>query len=241
MRQIVSLGAGTDTRPYRLFSGGDTGGLIYHEVDFDNIIDKKLRITQNQPALRETLFIPRSESSQSRRSAPPSGGEYFCHGADLRQLSTTGDEVLAGLRRDVPTLILSECCLCYLSPAESAEVIEYFTSRIPNVALAIYEPIEPSDSFGQMMVSNLRARQIHMPTLEEYPTAKEQEARLRKAGFDRVRHETIEAVWKKWISPEEKERVDSLEGLDEVEEWNLLAAHYVVVWGSKGVGFDALG
>jgi len=53
-----------------------------------------------------------------------------------------------------------------------------------------------------------------------------------------VYHMTIEDIWQNWVSADEKRRVDSLEGLDEVEEWKLLAAHYIVVWASKGEGFE---
>lgn len=52
---------------------------------------------------------------------------------------------------------------------------------------------------------------------------------------------TIDNVWDAWVDSDEKERVDGLEGLDEVEEWKLLAGHYIVSWAYKGNGFDAIG
>ena len=61
---------------------------------------------------------------------------------------------------------------------------------------------------------------------------------MRSAGFgsgwDAI---DIEGVWERWVVGSEKERVDALEGLDEVEEWLVLARHYAVVWGWKGMGF----
>ena len=110
-----------------------------------------------------------------------------------------------------------------------------------NLATIIYEPIRPDDAFGKMMISNLAARRIQMPTLKMYPTPEDQRARMSKAGFETVHHMTIENIWQNWVSPEEKQRVDSLEGLDEVEEWKLLAAHYIVVWASRGNGFGSWG
>ena len=74
-----------------------------------------------------------------------------------------------------------------------------------------------------------------MPTLDVYPTPADQEARLRGAGFGEVRSRTVDQIWAGWITAAERERVDGLEGgLDEVEEWALLAGHYVVVWGWRG-------
>ncbi|KAH8735850.1 S-adenosyl-L-methionine-dependent methyltransferase [Ilyonectria robusta] len=259
-KQIVSLGAGTDTRPFRLFTQPGRTGLVYHEIDFDTTCAKKLRTVQATPILRNILTnISAEENSSSWSSRPALGGGYYCHGADLRSLSNSSpnpdpipdsnsgpnpnaeaesqEVTLPGLRTDIPTLLLSECCLCYLSPSEAAGVLRYFTSRIPSLATVIYEPIKPDDAFGRMMVSNLAARRIRMPTVAVYREPADQEARLRQAGFETVRHMTIDDLWETWVAPEEKQRVDSLEGLDEVEEWKLLAGHYIVVWGSTGSGF----
>jgi [phosphatase 2A protein]-leucine-carboxy methyltransferase len=89
------------------------------------------------------------------------------------------------------------------------------------------------------MVSNLAARRIRMPTLEVYEEVKDQEARLQEAGFvDGTQALTVRDIWRRWVSGEDRELVDSLEGLDEVEEWELLASHYVVAWGWRGRGFE---
>ncbi|KAH6996268.1 S-adenosyl-L-methionine-dependent methyltransferase [Ilyonectria sp. MPI-CAGE-AT-0026] len=220
-KQIVSLGAGTDTRPFRLFTQPGRTGLVYHEIDFNTTCAKKLRTVQATPILRNILTNISAEENSSSWSSRPALGEV----------------TLPGLRTDIPTLLLSECCLCYLSPSEAAGVLSYFTSRIPSLATVIYEPIKPDDAFGRMMVSNLAARRIRMPTVAVYREPADQEARLRQAGFETVRHMTIDDLWETWVAPEEKQRVDSLEGLDEVEEWKLLAGHYIVVWGSTGSGF----
>lgn len=113
-------------------------------------------------------------------------------------------------------------------------MISYFVTHIPDLGIVLYEPIKPDDPFGRMMVTNLAARQIRMPTLEVYKEPRDQEQRLRDAGFEEVRHLTVDAIWERWISPDEKERVDALEGLDEVEEWLLLAGHYIVAWAWRG-------
>ncbi|KAL6913526.1 hypothetical protein ACHAPO_003271 [Fusarium lateritium] len=251
-KQIVSLGAGTDTRPFRLFASKARPGLVYHELDFEVVTSKKLRTVQAVPALRNILTNV-AQLTEHSWSSTPAGGEYYCHGQDLRNFSLPraskedhdtqetpqekSEITLPGLRTDIPTLLLSECCLCYLNGTEALDVLNFFTSRIQNLATIIYEPIRPDDAFGKMMVSNLAARRIEMPTIKMYPTPEDQRARMSKAGFETVQHMTIEDIWQKWVSPEEKQRVDYLEGLDEVEEWKLLAAHYIVVWASRGSGF----
>lgn len=256
-RQIVSLGAGTDTRCFRIFSNPPTADrqrspLLYHEVDFPPISSRKRMTVQANPVLRNILREPQpvsddGTSPDSWRARPPGErDDYRCHGLDLRDLTrrpqqpaaeNTREVALAGLRTDVPTLLISECCLCYLETAEAQAVIKYFTDRIPNIGLVLYEPIKPEDAFGRQMVSNLAARRIRMPTLEAYKEASDQEERLRAAGLTSVDSKSVDGLWDKWVSAEEKERLDALEGLDEVEEWQLLASHYIVAWGWKGAGF----
>lgn len=242
-KQIVSLGAGTDTRCLRLFSRPGLPALVYHEVDFPAISAKKLQTVRAHPALRAVLRDPQpcddgSAAAWTCADLPPGGGEYWCHGLDLRDLARPDAPALRGLRADVPTLLVSECCLCYLETAAADAVVAHFTARLPHSSLIAYEPVRPDDPFGRQMVANLAARSIRMPSLEVYKEPADQDARLRKSGFENVRHMTVEDIWKKWVTAEEKERVHGLEGLDEVEEWNLLASHYIVAWGWRGDGFD---
>ncbi|KAI1812758.1 leucine carboxyl methyltransferase [Poronia punctata] len=240
-RQIISLGAGTDTRVFRLFNEGGQKSIIYHEIDFPIMSNKKSRLIKTTPALR--AVIPKLEyvaETETWRGEELLGQEnrYWCHGLDLRDLSKSD---LTGLRTDLPTLLLSECCLCYLEAAEASKVIGYFTERIPDLAVVLYEPIHPDDPFGKQMVSNLAARRIRMPTLEVYTDTSRQKSRLREAGFSAANSLTIEAIWENWVPTQEKERVDGLEGLDEVEEWNLLASHYCVSWGWRGSSLEGWG
>ncbi|KAI1386565.1 leucine carboxyl methyltransferase [Hypoxylon trugodes] len=237
-RQIISLGAGTDTRCFKLFSDPNQTGLIYHEIDFPAIATKKLQLVNANPQLRSIISNPQSENGGWSSASLQNGCQYRCHGLDLRNLINDDAKTLAGVRADIPTILISECCLCYLETPEVERVIKHFTEKIPNLAIIIYEPIHPNDSFGRQMVSNLAARRIRMPTVEVYQDAAKQQSRLQEAGFDSVRSLTIGGIWRKWVVEEEKERVDDLEGLDEVEEWNLLADHYIVAWGWRGDGFQ---
>lgn len=236
-RQIISLGAGTDTRCFKLFSQPNQAGLVYHEVDFPAIATKKLQLVNAVPQLRNIISNPVSDNNSWSSSSLSNGCQYWCHGSDLRDLLKEDAKPLGGVRTDIPTLLVSECCLCYLETSEAQGIIKYFTEKIPNLAVVIYEPIYPGDAFGKQMVSNLAARRIRMPTLDAYQDPAQQQSRLKEAGFDRVKSMTIGDIWRQWVAKGEKERVDDLEGLDEVEEWDLLADHYVVVWGWRGDGF----
>ncbi|UNI21700.1 [Phosphatase 2A protein]-leucine-carboxy methyltransferase [Purpureocillium takamizusanense] len=238
-RQIISLGAGTDTRPFRALEWPHTDDLIYHELDFAETCRRKLHIVRSAPAMARQLEDVEAAESGSWSARPAKGpSEYHCHAGDLRDMpdrfAAAAGGMPASMRTDVPTLVLSECCLCYLTQRDSERVLSVFRDRMPRLAVVIYEPMPLDDAFGQVMVSNLRARSISMPSLERYRDVAGQEDRLRDAGFHAVGHATIKDAWERWVGGDERRRVDALEGLDEVEEWQLLAAHYVVVWGTKG-------
>jgi [phosphatase 2A protein]-leucine-carboxy methyltransferase len=146
----------------------------------------------------------------------------------------------------LPTLLISECCLVYLSPDHADAVLQYFEQFLPKstpLATVIYEPIRPNDSFGRTMVSNLTARGIQLQTLEKYADLKEQKERLNQSGCGTgigggAEAADIDWIWKHWVDPKEKERVDGLEWMDEVEEFVLLGRHYCIAWGWRGFEMD---
>lgn len=138
-----------------------------------------------------------------------------------------------------PTLLLSEMCLTYLPAATSTALLNHIASvLVPDPAplyVLLYEPLHPHDAFGLTMVRNLSARRIALPGLDAYPTMEAQRERLREAGFTGGQMGvSMTEVWDRWVSMEEKERLRALEGLDEEEEWVLLAGHYAVIWGWRG-------
>lgn len=239
-RQIVSLGAGTDTRSLRLFSQPLLRDVTYHEIDFPAICTKKLNIVKASPMLKTLLSEPALDESGSWRVSTEKGCQLWCHGRDLRELSEASSTApFPGLRNDIPTVLISECCLCYLETDKAKAVIKWFKDRIPNIGIVIYEPTNPNDAFGKTMVDNLAARGIIMPTLWAYPTPEDQVVRLQEAGFETARYRTVDRIWNAWIPEDEKERVNGREGLDEVEEWQLLASHYIVAWAWQGLGFQS--
>ena len=265
-KQIISVGAGTDTRYYRLRAQNKHHNLIYHEMDFGAVSASKHRIVSNsmssgplsipgsQNIFRQCEITRSTEITDDNRCEwgfdSAEDPTYVFHPLDLRSIPSLPNlKSIQYLRSDLPTIIISECCLCYLEVDKARDVIKWFADRIPDLGIILYEPIGAHDPFGQMMVRNLAARGINMPTVHRYKTVEDQIARLRDLGFNAVeeeigaRAESIEAVWENWITDKERERVDGLEGLDEVEEWTLLARHYAVVWaweGDVGEGWNAL-
>lgn len=230
-KQIISLGAGSDTRYFRLCANLEVS-VVYHELDFPQNIEAK-----------KTAISRSDEMSAALRPQTSRPSEYHMHSLDLRTLATDSTPDLPHLEADTPTLLLSECCLCYLPPDSTTSILRYFTSRINGpLALVLYEPIRPHDAFGRTMVTNLASRGIHMQTLKRYSTLATQRVRLRLSGLTNGQGaRDVYQLWQDtaWVSQGERDRIDKLEWLDEVEEWKLLATHYCVAWGWRGDLFSA--
>lgn len=271
-KQIISLGAGTDTRVFQLLSSRTPPpNVVYHEIDFPVNTAAKIRAVRSSSILQGALGSTTRRADEVKISDTGDAlhsPSYHIHPLDLRSLAkrTPSSPSAAGTTpssldqmphlQDVdptlPTLLISECCLIYLSPQEADDVVHYFTKTLfpPSedttssssntpLGLIIYEPIRPDDPFGRTMVSNLATRGIQLQTLNKYATLDAQRTRLREYGFGGGQTAAdVDYIWERWVSEEEKERVAGLEMLDEMEEWKLLAAHYCVAWGWKGDVFD---
>lgn len=227
-RQIISLGAGSDTRFFRLCAGKYK--VRYHELDFESNVARK------RAAIRASEQL-------SRMTRPDDiGSTYHLHAIDLRDLTQKSPPLLTGMQTDLPTLILSECCLCYLPPDTACSVTQYFSMNIPgSIAMILYEPIRPFDSFGKTMVTNLASRGIELRTLKRYFSLDAQRQRLRLSGFKGGQGaRDIYQLWGSddWVGKGERERIEKLEWLDEIEEWKLLSSHYCVAWGWRGEPFE---
>jgi [phosphatase 2A protein]-leucine-carboxy methyltransferase len=238
--QIVSLGAGTDTRYFRYIDRGHKDQVLYHELDFPIISANKLGFIQ-----RSATLAPPGSEFWNMRDVPDQDPEkkiwgyytdndkkagYLFHPLDLRALPVEIDCI----RTDLPTLLVSECCLCYLTTEQADAVLNFFTSRIPTIGTVIYEPTNPNSAFGRVMTSNLAARNLAMPSISTYDSLDAQLERLRAAGLDMFQEgASINWLWDNWVEDTEKVRLGQIQMFDEEEEWKLLGAHYLVVWGAR--------
>lgn len=243
--QIISLGAGTDTRPFRLLSFSQTDGhhLCYVEIDFPKTTSSKINVIERTEAIMEVIKSARGQWTISMDKSCLTSQAYCVHAADLRGLA--GDipaaepPAIAGLDPEKPTLILSEMCLTYVEAATSTSILRdllrHYLSAAPSVEIVLYEPLQPNDAFGRTMIANLSSRHIELPGMIAFPTLEAHRERLREAGFtEESKSWTIRQVWEQWISQDEKDRLRTLEMVDEEEEWHLLAEHYGVIWARRG-------
>ncbi|TFK50971.1 leucine carboxyl methyltransferase [Heliocybe sulcata] len=241
--QIVSMGAGSDTRFWRIETGPRKGRLAaYIEVDFAEVTTKKAMAIKKSKDLCGIL-------GQSEDIKLESGGIalhspiYHLIPADLRlpPAATLGPALAASdsslLSPNLPTLLLWECVLVYMSPEASFSLIqwfvEYFSHGTGPLGGIVYEMFGLSDSFGRVMHENLKARGVSLPGAVPYPDVASLPNRFLQHGFTMAHALTLRDIRRTYISSSEAERISTLEMLDEIEELELVLGHYAITWGVR--------
>ncbi|KAF9464970.1 S-adenosyl-L-methionine-dependent methyltransferase [Collybia nuda] len=246
--QIVSFGSGSDTRFWRIAAGPHKDTIAkYIEIDFPEITSKKALAIRKSDILSQGL-------GDSADILLCNGGTtlhspvYHLLSVDLRlPPATTLESVLISpspnsttgslLSVNLPTLLLFECVLVYMSPSASSALlrwfVKYFSSSTEQSVLGsvVYEMFGLGDAFGRVMVNNLRARRISLPGVEPYPNIQSLPSRFLDAGFTTGFGLNLREIREGYIDPAELKRISTLEMLDEVEELELLLEHYAISWG----------
>ncbi|CED83439.1 Carboxymethyl transferase [Phaffia rhodozyma] len=206
--QIISLGAGSDTRFWRLQSDPVLKSSIhkYIELDFPEITRQKAGFIRKSKALSDPLG--------------PIESIKLILSSDIFDPSK-------------PTLWIAECLLVYLDSVVSERTVEWFPKVCTGwVGGIVYEMFGLDDSFGKVLVSNLKSRQISLLSSHLYPTRSSQPDRFTSNGYSSgAGVQDINEIRQIIISTEEKARTSRLECLDEVEEMELLFKHYGISWG----------
>ncbi|KAI0724714.1 leucine carboxyl methyltransferase [Fomitopsis betulina] len=239
--QIVSLGAGSDTRFWRIATGPRKDILrAYFEVDFAENTTKKAMAIRKSSDLSSVLGKP-EEVTIVNGGTTVHAPKYHLVAGDLRQPPS---ELIALLEPYLspahPTILLFECVLAYVSPEASSALIQGFADYFNRTQTGhnvlggiVYEMYGLEDSFGRVMKSNLMARNVSLPGVDPYPTKASLPPRFLKHGFTAAKALTLRDIRRLYIDPAERERISHLEMLDEIEELELVLEHYAITWGVK--------
>lgn len=247
--QVISLGGGSDTRCFRILEeyGQD---VRYCEIDFpESVKIKKLAIINNKKLADIVNYDEESQSITSkeefaRLESNVHTENYHLIGYDLRELTGNVDSgaLLEYVDTSLPTLIISECVLCYLNPEENERIINYWKNAFASkalLALLIYEPMSLNDAFGTTMTHNLSNRGINLLTFNEYPnlearykflSEKCQSSNVKLTDMSNVGGYDSDNTMKAWISSKDLARINRLELVDEIEEIRLLLKHYCLCY-----------
>jgi [phosphatase 2A protein]-leucine-carboxy methyltransferase len=218
--QIVSLGAGSDTRFWRIATGARKNSLArYIEVDFAEVTTKKAMAIKKSKELGVTLGDP-AQVLLAQGGAALHSPIYHLVPSDLRLppsealgklLSSTSwqsgstEPLLSPV---LPTLLLFECVLAYITPEVSATLLRWFVDYLKDgaVGCVVYEMFGLNDSFGKVMVNNLRERNVTLIGAEPFTTLDSLKRRFYDAGFNFANAVTLKDIRRNFTVPEELER-----------------------------------
>ncbi|KAH8115412.1 leucine carboxyl methyltransferase [Phellopilus nigrolimitatus] len=242
--QIVSLGAGSDTRFWRLANDKRKDNVIkYIEIDFPEITMKKAMTIRKNKDLSSVLGEPEQVIVGNGGTSLHST-VYELLPADLRSppsstlsslFSKPHDGTELVLDREIPTLLLFECVLAYMQPSASSAVIAWFTDYFRGfgpLGSIVYEMFGLDDAFGRVMKANLKTRNVELPGAEPYTSLSSLQHRFSEHGFTLSKALTLKEIRNVYIPKDELFRITRLEMLDEIEELNLVLDHYAITWGA---------
>ncbi|XP_006859867.1 PREDICTED: leucine carboxyl methyltransferase 1 isoform X2 [Chrysochloris asiatica] len=133
----------------------------------------------------------------------------------------------------LPTLIITECVLIYMTPEQSANLLKWAASSFETAMFINYEQVNMDDRFGQIMVENLRRRQCDLAGVEMCKSLDSQKERLLSSGWETASAVDMMELYSR-LPRSEVSRIESLEFLDEVELLEQLMQHYCLCWATKG-------
>uniref|UniRef100_A0A7N9ATP5 Leucine carboxyl methyltransferase 1 n=1 Tax=Mastacembelus armatus TaxID=205130 RepID=A0A7N9ATP5_9TELE len=217
--QVINLGAGLDTTFWRL--------KVY------NTAVRFLSPAETKPPLSKPIIETHSTDSLLLDAHSLDSDHYCIIGADLRDISNLDEKLKKfQLNPELPTLLLSECVLVYMTPSQSSNLVHWAADTFHTAMFVNYEQVNMSDRFGQVMIENLQRRQCTLAGVEACQSLDSQKERFLKTGWahaDALDMMTIYSV----LPQDDVARIERLEFLDEKELLQQLLQHYSICWATK--------
>ncbi|CAI9537551.1 unnamed protein product [Staurois parvus] len=230
--QVINLGAGLDTTFWRL-KDENLLPKKYFEVDFPAIVARKLYNIKSKPPLSKPIMETHNGDSLLIDAHSLDSSRYSIIGADLRNLKDMEEKLKkVGMDPQLPTLLVAECVLVYMTPEKSANLLRWAADTFPTAMFVNYEQVNMADRFGQIMVENLQRRQCNLAGVEACQSLQSQIDRLLSNGWEAADALDMIRVYGS-LPQNDVARIEKLEFLDEKELLEQLLLHYCITWGTK--------
>ncbi|XP_037363297.1 leucine carboxyl methyltransferase 1 [Talpa occidentalis] len=231
--QILNLGAGMDTTFWTL-KDEDLLPTKYFEVDFPMIVTRKLHSIKVKSLLLNPIIELHSEDTLQMDGHILDSQRFAIIGADLRDIPEMEEKLKkCNMSTQLPTLLITECVLVYMTPEQSANLIKWAANSFETAMFINYEQVNMDDRFGQIMIENLRRRQCDLAGVETCKSLESQKERLLSNGWETASAVDMMELYSR-LPRSEVSRIESLEFLDEMELLEQLMQHYCLCWATKG-------
>ena len=256
--QIINLGCGMDSLFFYLKNkyvnynnnnnnneSSELKNICVLELDYSEITKQKIKNINYSKDLKKMLLNSNDDNNNKGSISSDNkkitfSKEYNLINCDLNNSKELVDIINYTLDNGFfssnnLTIIVAECLLCYLNKEEALNMIKNISNKIDNCVIIYYDVINPNDEFGKVMINNLKQfRNITLPGYTTYPDEISHENRMKECGFT-YNNKCIDMLkyFNNYIPENEKNLINHLELLDELEEWNLLQQHYCIGFGIK--------
>lgn len=233
--QIINFGSGFDTLYWKL---KDEGVQIsnYVEIDFPSVTARKCYMIKRNKQLLERIHDQDGEVKLS--STDLHSGNYHCIGADLRNIAQLEDKLhQAEVNFNRPTLFIAECVLVYIENECVNKLLSWISSKFKSGLFINYEMCNINDTFGDVMLGNLKARGCNLPGITFCKNLDTQKSRFTINGWlGSSAWDMVQVYYA--ISPSERHRIEKIEFLDEQELLIQLFQHYCICIGWLSTEFS---
>ncbi|KAM7222076.1 hypothetical protein V8F06_002581 [Rhypophila decipiens] len=234
---VVNLGCGSDVLPWQClhrYPEHCQAGLVkFVDVDFPDLIERKRQTVLNTPELLGALTAVQENPS----SGPVvfESDQYAQIGCDLRELDKLQTALAATLGdlSECSFIFVAEVSITYMETIGADNVIKW-ASSLGNAEFVLLEQILPSGPdhpFASTMLSHFHKLNTQLKSVHVYPTVEDQRSRFSCRGWNTVDVWTLWQTWsdERFLSPDDRCRLELVEAFDEWEEFALFASHYCVV------------
>ena len=246
--QIVNLGAGYDTL-YLNLKDHQMQPFKYVEIDFPRVVSSKIRLIKSKKALldkfqSETKVVDTTEITNGLFKLPTPTASFIAPRSDINEFKVDNYHLISvdlrkindldkklqecNIDRNLPTLFISECVLVYMSIEHSSELLKYLTETFQKCCFLKYEQINLNDKFGEIMLHNMEIRSCKLLGVEACQSLESQHQSFITNGFSSCQVITLTDYYNNKMDKKERERIDSIEFLDETELLFQLLDHYCV-------------
>lgn len=235
--QIINLGCGFDTMYWRLKDAGTTLAN-YVELDFPSVTGRKCYAIKRHKQLLQQIHEQDGEIRLC--STELHAGNYHLLGVDLRNIKQFESKLSQSeIDFSLPTLFISECVLVYVEPDAVTRLLSWITQRFKNAAFINYEMVNLNDTFGNIMLENLRARGCSLAGIEACKSLEAQQDRFKSCNWDGAKAWDMVKIYQA-LPVSERHRIEKIEFLDEQEVLLQLLEHYCICVAWKGSDYANL-
>uniref|UniRef100_A0A670XX11 Leucine carboxyl methyltransferase 1 n=1 Tax=Pseudonaja textilis TaxID=8673 RepID=A0A670XX11_PSETE len=184
--QIINLGAGMDTLFWKL-KDENLLPLKYFEVDFPSIVSRKIHYIKSKPPLSKPIMECHSGETVLIDAHSLDTSRYAIVGGDLRDLPKLEEQLKkCHMDPDLPTLLLTECVLIYMTTEHSGGLIKWVATTFRSAMFINYEQVNMLDRFGQIMIENLQSKQCELVGADACRSLETQKERFLQHGWETV-------------------------------------------------------